>query len=511
MTRADDLLYLKAIAFENLGIGCALWGSDGCLTICNSIFAAYFGSVPTALIGHERSAILGFGLQHGTIVRSYQIGSSEKLSDLAPGFAGAEFTCADGSILAAQASPISDELIITLLQDVTDIRRGATDLIRARDQATASDQSKSRFLRAANHDLRQPLASLKILIYSCLRAESNDERDQTLHAMDVAVSIMEDLLGALLNIGQLDAGKIEPTIAAFQIEAIFSRLRLQYAHQAREKGLDLRVLSSNLTIVSDRVLLERILSNFLGNAIRYTNVGRVIVGCRRRGDHLRILVADTGIGIASDHTESIFEEFFRIDDSHLANRHSLGLGLNIARRFADILGHSIGVKSIFGRGSCFYVDVPVGNIWHSTIGEPEISERIGGEFSGICCLLLEDDRSLRDAFTILLERWGMDVITLDDFSNASKAILTLERKPDFILTDYRLRGSINGPDLVSEINDILEKPCPALVMTAETGPNIIKTIRELGFPVLIKPVSPSALRVLMHNLLFEPELVPELR
>ena len=169
--------------------------------------------------------------------------------------------CADGRMLAANNSPHPDSGVTSLLIDVTEVRRNGLALVQARDRAAAADQSKSRFLRAANHDLRQPLASLKIFVYSCLVAENEEDRKQALHAMDVSISIMEDLLGSLLNVGQLDAGKIEPTIATFQISSILARLGVQYAHQAREKGLDLRIVPSKLAVVSDRVLLERILSN----------------------------------------------------------------------------------------------------------------------------------------------------------------------------------------------------------------------------------------------------------
>lgn len=251
---------------------------------------------------------------------------------------------------------------------------------------------------------------------------------------------MEDLLGSLLNVGQLDAGKIEPTIATFQISSILARLGVQYAHQAREKGLDLRIVPSKLAVVSDRVLLERILSNLVGNAIRYTEVGRVLVGCRRHGRNLRIIVADTGMGIAPEYHEAIFEEFYRVNDSQAHQSHSLGLGLNIARRLSDILGHPLGLASAPGTGSAFFIDVPIGNVWHSGTGEPEISERIGGEFAGLCCLVIEDDKVLRNALIALLERWGMIVVTIENFDNVTKAVSELPNQPDIILTDYRLRG-----------------------------------------------------------------------
>jgi signal transduction histidine kinase/CheY-like chemotaxis protein len=497
-----------AIAMRHLRQGVCLWSGDGRVITCNEAFAQALGLPAAAILGLTADDLLEKAQRHGALI-SWEPGSDPARAKLAKTLGDLHLVCSDGRVLAAVDSPVPDGGAVTLLKDVTEFRRTLQALTQARDKATAADQSKSRFLRAANHDLRQPLASLKILVYSCLVAESEEERKHALHAMEVSVAIMEDLLGSLLNIGQLDAGKIEPAIGTFQVSSVLSRLDIQFAQRAREKGLDLRIVPSKLAVVSDRVLLERILSNLVGNAIRYTDVGRVLVGCRRRGRYLRIIVADTGIGIAPEHHEAIFEEFYRVSDSQPNASHSLGLGLNIARRLSDILGHPMGLDSALGRGTTFFVDVPIGNVWHSGTGEPEISERIGGEFAGLCCLVLEDDKMLREALTAMLERWGLSVVTIDDFDNAAKAVLTLSEQPDIILTDYRLRGRIQGTDLVGQINDVLEKPCPALVMTAETAPDVVGSIRANGFPLLIKPVSPPSLRVVMHNLLFEPELMGE--
>ena len=154
--------------------------------------------------------------------------------------------------------------------------------------------------------------------------------------------------------------------------------------------------------------------------------------------------------------------------------------------------------------------MPIGNVWHSSIGEPEINERIGGEFAGLVALILEDDNNLRNALTTLLERWGIEVQTFNSFENIPATLAKFDNAPDIIITDYRLRGDVQGTDVVNQVNDILEKPCPAVVVTADTSPDLIASIRSQGFPVLIKPVSPPSLRVIMHNLLFEPELVPEI-
>lgn len=506
---STDFPHMAALAFANLQQGAAVWSSGGKLQSHNAAFAEAFGLPSATLRGLSPAAIIERARTHGTLI-GWEAAAGSRTGAKCTSLNGYVLLCSDGRALSAADSALPDGGAATLLIDVTEARRNHQALIQARDKAAAADQSKSRFLRAANHDLRQPLASLKILVYSCLATDKEEDRRQALHAMEVSVAIMEDLLGSLLNIGQLDAGKIEPAIATFQISSILTRLGVQYAHRAREKGFELRIIPSKLAVVSDRVLLERILSNLVGNAIRYTDVGKVVVGCKRHDRSLRIIVADTGIGISPEHHEAIFEEFYRVSGTQSDARHSLGLGLNIARRLADILDHPLGLASSPGKGSCFYIDVPVGNVWHSGTGETEISERVGGEFAGLCCLVLEDDKLLRDALTSMLERWGLSVVTIDDFENGAAAVLTLPNPPDIILTDYRLRGQIQGTDLVHEINETLEKPCPALVMTADTAPDIVESIKAQGFPLLIKPVSPPSLRVVMHNLLFEPELLSEL-
>ena len=497
---------LAAAAFRHIGHGVALWSAEGTLLAYNPAFSTRFdcfgGAVPLGITQADFFLRLD---RSGLIIRPERA-QSTKFN----GFGATTLTFSDGTICEIERWPAENGTYVSFYLDVTVAKRSERALERARDLAASADQGKSRFLRAANHDLRQPLASLKILIYSCASSRNEDERSQALHAMDVSCSIMEDLLGALLNIGQLDAGKVTPQVQTFQIATLLERLRVQYEHQAREKGIDLRILPSKVTVQSDRALLERIVSNFVGNAIRYTDVGRVLVGCCRHGAFLRIGVYDTGCGIAEEHHQAIFDEFFRIADGQLYGKHSLGLGLNIAKRLADVLGHPILMHSTLGKGSGFAVDVPIGNVLHSSIGEPEINERIGGEFAGLVALILEDDNNLRNALTTLLERWGIEVQTFNSFDNIPATLAKFDNAPDIIITDYRLRGDVQGTDVVNQVNDILEKPCPAVVVTADTSPDLIASIRSQGFPVLIKPVSPPSLRVIMHNLLFEPELVPEI-
>ncbi len=411
---------------------------------------------------------------------------------------------ADGRIYQIQRRATEDGGMVTTVYDISLLKRGERALVRAKELAEAADQTKSRFLRAANHDLRQPLATLKILIYNCMSETDEEHRNDLFHAMDIAVSIMEDLLGALLQIGQLDAGKIVPRVTTFQLAQIFQRLDIQFRHQAQEKGLKLRIVESRSSITSDKALLERILSNLVANAVRYTDVGRILIGCRRAGGKLRIEVRDTGRGISGEFIERIFDEFYQVADGKRDKKRGLGLGLNIVKRIAGLLDHPISVRSRPGRGSVFAIEVPSGNVWHSDIGEPEISESIGGEFAGVCVLLIEDDEALRIATTELLERWGIVVHAIQDEAQARDLIGRSAFDPKLIIADYSLRDQ-HGTEVVQSICALLGRTVPSIIVTADTDPLLIKRLKVEGFPVLIKPVNPPRLRVLMHNLLYEPQ------
>lgn len=417
---------------------------------------------------------------------------------------------ADGRIYQVQRRSTEDGGMVTAVYDISLLKRGEKALVRAKELAEAADQTKSRFLRAANHDLRQPLATLKILIYNCMSEPDAEHRSDLFHAMDIAVSIMEDLLGALLQIGQLDAGRIVPRITTFQLAQIFQRLDIQFRHQAQEKGLKLRIVDSRSSITSDKALLERILSNLVANAVRYTDVGKILIGCRHSAGKLRIEVRDTGRGIAGEFLERIFDEFYQVADGKRDKKRGLGLGLNIVKRIAGLLDHPISVRSTSGRGSAFAIEVPAGNVWHSDIGEPEISESVGGEFAGVAVLLIEDDEALRIATTELLERWGIVVHAIQEEAQARDLFERSAFNPALIIADYSLREQ-HGTEVVQNICALLGRIIPSIIVTADTDPLLIQRLKREGFPVLIKPVNPPRLRVLMHNLLYEPQAEPGAR
>ena len=490
---------------DALRYGIVLWGAEGRLIHCNPAFRELFHGISPRLVpGFTFEGFLAALLETGEITQPAD--PTEWMCRGLAAFAEPqieEYQLADGRTLEVIHDLDPSGSVVMTVQDVTTARRGEKALRKAKELAEAADQTKSRFLRAANHDLRQPLSTMKILIFNCIDAEDAAHRDDLLHAMDISVSIMEDLLDALLQIGQLDAGKIVPKVTTFQLSQLFDRLKTQFAHVARDKGIELRVVDTSVSIATDRALLERILSNLLANAIRYTDTGTVLIGARRAGAQVGIEVCDTGRGIAPEHLERIFDEFYQIGETKALKSRGLGLGLNIVKRLSDLLGHRVSVRSAPNRGSVFRLDVPTGNVWRSEMGEPVINEAVGGEFVGLGVYIIEDDAGLRQVLRNLLERWGMRTHALSGLEETLALLNSDEPPPDLIISDYSLRGEY-GSEVVQQVQSALGRSVPSILMTADTDPELIRSLRERSFPVLIKPVSPPRLRVLMHNLLYEP-------
>jgi signal transduction histidine kinase/CheY-like chemotaxis protein len=489
---------------DDVTAGIARWDRGGRLAYANRAFLDAF-QLDGAVVGHLRfeafvqllassnELVLALPPEDWVVAQVADFALDKDVEQL----------MADGRTLAvAQRRTTGGGMAVTV-HDISGLKRIESDLRRAKKAAEVSGEAKSRFLRAANHDLRQPLATMKILIYNCMTEPDEEHRKDLFHAMDISVSIMEDLLGALLQIGQLDAGQIEARLTTFQLDQLFERLRIQFAHHAGDKGLTLRFVATREAVVSDKALLERILANLVANAVRYTEVGGILVGCRRRSNALRVEVWDTGRGIAQEHVSRIFEEFYQVNHHGRAKRPGLGLGLNIVKRLSDLLGHPVAVRSVPGRGSVFSITLPLGDIWHSELAEPEISEMIGGEFAGLSVLLVEDDDVLRRAVTELLERWGLRVTGVTSEGDALRHVADHGSRPNLIIADYSLRGQL-GTHVVEAARARVGHAVPALIMTAEVDPAVLERIKAEGFPVLIKPVSPPRLRVMMHNLLFEP-------
>ncbi len=252
-----------------------------------------------------------------------------------------------------------DGVVITFA-GISEIKAAERALEAAKSEAERANAGKSRFLAAASHDLRQPLQTISLLQGTLEKRVRDEPTLKLVHRLDETVSTMSSLLDKLLDINQLEAGIVRPTIIDFPIKGLLDELKTEFTYHTTANGLDWRVVLSSIAVRSDPRLLEQIIRNLLSNAVKYTTEGKLLLGCRRRGDKLRIEVCDTGPGIPELELKAIFEEFHQLDNPARERSKGLGLGLAIVQRLADLLGHKIDVRSRVGAGSVFTIEVPLG-------------------------------------------------------------------------------------------------------------------------------------------------------
>lgn len=252
---------------------------------------------------------------------------------------------------------------------------------------------------------------------------------------------------------------------------------------------------------SDAQLLARILRNFLANAIRYTQTGRILLGCRRHAHGLRIEVWDTGLGIAEDKLQEIFQEFKRVNPNANTKDRGLGLGLAIVDKIARMLGHRVRVRSVEGRGSVFSVDVPFGRMKLAVEPAPQITARIGERLSGARVWVLDNDASICAAMRTLLEGWGCQVITALCEEDLASQVDRFHAPADLLIADYHLDNDVNGVDVVADINARRGQPLPVLLITANYSNDLKIQVRNLGHVLMHKPVKPMKLKAAMSHLL----------
>jgi signal transduction histidine kinase/CheY-like chemotaxis protein len=366
-----------------------------------------------------------------------------------------------------------------------------------------ANQAKSRFLAAASHDLRQPMHALALFVGQLNSARTPAERAALIERVEKAVGSLSELLDQLLDLSKLDAGAVQMLPSDFPIRNVLAELEVHFAPFAQSKGLSLRVVPSDAWLHSDEMLVRRILLNLVGNAIRYTQRGGVLIGCRRRGDKLRIAVWDTGCGIPSDRREDVFHEFVQLDpvDSRepAEQGRGLGLGLAIVARTAELLATHIELRSTVGRGSMFSLELPLGVPSAAVQSSPE-PLRVAG-LRGTFALIIDDDEAARAATCGLLESWGCLTLAAADASEAIAELSAHDRPPEIIVCDYWLGTAASGLEAIAHLRAALDENLPAILVTADTTKTVLSEARALGVPLLHKPVSPVKLRALLVMLL----------
>lgn len=396
----------------------------------------------------------------------------------------------------------TDELLEAnrnLQQQITERKAIARALRDARDAAETANRSKDKYLAAASHDLLQPLNAARLLI-STLRERQLPEAEQILvERTHQALEGAEDLLTDLLDISRLDQAAVKPDVALYRLDELFGPLVSEFSSVADAEGLKLRAHIGDYAINTDLRLMTRILRNFLSNACRYTDEGKILLGARRRGSHLRLEVWDTGRGIAEDRLEAVFLEFNQLDVGRAADRKGVGLGLAIVERIAKILGYRVQVRSWPGRGSMFSIEVPIGTEVPLPAHPAMPQASAGNPLPGRRLLVLDNEVSILESMGALLGQWGCEVVTATDQAGALLALRG--QAPELILADYHLDHGVVGCEVVRHLREHFAVAIPAVIITADRSDQCRRALQKLGAPLLNKPVKPGKLRAVLSQLL----------
>jgi len=375
--------------------------------------------------------------------------------------------------------------------------------LAARVAAETASLAKSQFLAAASHDLRQPLHAMG-LFAAALAARVRDPSVTPLVAsIRASVEALEYLFAELLDLSRLDAGALRPAPAAFALGPLFARLAADFAPQAQAAGLSVRIVPTGLTVVTDAVLLERVLRNLLANAVRYTPAGGIVLGARRRPGAVRIDVIDSGVGIANADTARIFDEFVQLAGAprnHASGR-GMGLGLAIVRRLAALCGHAVELASTPGRGSRFSVTVPRAPAFLRAGRSPRIYGRPEAApsrmLSGRRILVVDDDPAVVAAMQALFASWDARAAGGSDASVALDSLTAVEDTDDavdLIVADLRLAEGNSGIDAIARLRARIGTETPAIIVSGDTSAEAHAEARAAGVRLLIKPVVASALK-----------------
>jgi signal transduction histidine kinase len=372
-------------------------------------------------------------------------------------------------------------------------------LKEARGQAEAANRAKTKFLAAASHDLRQPMQALSMYA-SVLEARVRDARSRrVVHGIQLSVRTLEQLFDSLLDISKIESGVIKPNLMAFPLMPLVEQVIEAEWPMAERKNLDLRTVRTSLSVRSDPALLARMLKNLVTNAIRYTDRGRVIVGCRRLGaGRVRLEVVDSGVGIASGEHGRIFEEYYQLPG---ASAQGLGLGLPIVKSLGELLGHAVAVRSAPGRGSVFSIELESAGAGAAAL-DPERNRALEPQsgLHGLSVVLVEDDAEICNSMRLLLESWGCRYIGGTTVAEVEGKLEAQRVRPDALIADYRLAEATTGVQAIERLRLAFGADLPALVITGTVNVPLLQQ-RVPGIPVASKPLPPSKLRAFLAQAL----------
>lgn len=385
------------------------------------------------------------------------------------------------------------------------LERANSQLTSARDGAERANRFKTRFFTAVGHDLLQPLHAARLSLSALGEIHGDQHHTRLIGQVDHALSTIEELLRTILDLSKLDSGAIKPSLQPVEIPDLFRSVLVDIEPIARAKGLLVTMRSRDVAVTSDPLMLRRILQNLLANAVQYTERGRVLLSCRKRGAHFRIDVWDTGPGIAPSEQSKIFEEFHRGAAGQRSHAGGFGIGLAIISRMAEALGHRIELCSETGRGTRFSVFVPAAGdaVTHRAGGARDRQSAASRAYglAAMKVIVIDNDAGVRDAMRALLDRWGCDSRLIAGLADVEDLIGNEPGfRPDIILADFHLDNGEQGLDAVTRLRAEALISIPAVVITADHSAGVAEAVAKAGCEILRKPVKPAELRALITHL-----------
>jgi signal transduction histidine kinase/CheY-like chemotaxis protein len=375
----------------------------------------------------------------------------------------------------------------------------ANDLRLQKEFAEEANTAKSRFLAAASHDLRQPVHALEMFVGALGNLPMSAESRRLVGQIEGSVESLDSLFNSILDVSRLDAGIVDVRQRAFAVQPMLERICSDQRPEAEEKGLALRLVPCRAVVRTDPVLLERILRNLVSNAVRYTEAGRILVGCRR-SDRLSVEVWDSGPGISDEQQSLVFQEFYQVGNPERSRTRGLGLGLAIVRRLSNILEIPLTLRSQPGKGSVFKVSVALAP--DHEMAQPVFEEAIPAARyqDQLSILVIDDDPEIQAAMRALLSDWGHSITVAGSGDEMIARLAEMPVRPDLIISDYRLRGGENGIDTIRRIRSQFSADTPALLITGDTAPDRLREAAASGCFLMHKPVSNARLRAAITNL-----------
>ena len=363
-----------------------------------------------------------------------------------------------------------EQLNLRLKAELESRREIELALKQAKEVADRANETKTRFLAAASHDLRQPLSSALLFLESIHETALAGLDLDYLHKARVALASLSNLLDTLLDVARLDSGGIEPHYAVFPVSAVLDRIVPEFASVARSAGLELDYVPSSAWVRSDMHLLETVLRNLISNAIRYSPRGRVLVGCRRRREGLAISVYDTGIGIEGEHLDAIFSAYYQVRPASGGARRGSASGLSIVQRISTLLSLSAWSARCPDAAPCSGWSCPT-----DVRGDGRARRRaVAGKAArpSLAIAVIDDDPGVRLGLAATLAKWGHRPIAAATATEAVVQFIGADLSPDFIISDYHLAGCIKGDAAIEEVRREFDRAPAAAIMTSDPDPNL---------------------------------------